>query len=328
MSTVLKERSPAHAVDRGGWRPWAALLLGLALLYVPTYVDLSRGLWRDDAYAHGPIILVVFAWLLWRSRAVLLDARLKPAPLAGAATLAFGLVMYLLGRTQALTVFEVTSHIPVIVGSVLLVRGFEGVKRLAFPLAFLLFLVPLPGFVLEALTSPLKQFVSASVANLLQALGYAVERSGVVLEVGGRELLVADACSGLNSLYSLFAVGLLYTHLVGRRSLARTALVVAGIIPIAIAANILRVLALVLVTVHLGEEAAQGLLHDFAGFLVFASAFLMLVAYDKLVRRVVNRGTENQGRTLISGGESQFDEMRVRPRFSVPEFTSRRTSLS
>ncbi|MDQ3025356.1 MAG: exosortase B [Pseudomonadota bacterium] len=289
MSNILEEGSLAHAAPRAGWRPWIALLLGLALLYIPTYVDLSKGLWRDDAYAHGPIILVVFAWLLWRRREVLLDNRLKAAPLAGAILLAFGLAMYLLGRTQSLTVFEVSSHLPVILGCVLLVRGFEGVKRLAFPLAFLLFLVPLPGFVLEALTSPLKQLVSASVAGLLQALGYGVERSGVVLEVGGRELLVADACSGLNSLYSLFAVGLLYAHLVGRRSIARTALVVAGIVPIAIAANILRVLALVLVTVHLGEEAAQGFLHDFAGFFVFASAFLMLVGYDKLVRRLTEK---------------------------------------
>ncbi len=286
--------------------------MGLALLYIPTYVDLSKGLWRDDAYAHGPIILAVFAWLLWRRREVLLDEGLAPAPLAGGAMLAFGLAMYLLGRTQGLALFEVSSHLPVIVGAVLLVRGFEGVRRLAFPLAFLLFLVPLPGFVLEAITSPLKQFVSASVATLLHALGYGVERSGVVLEVGGRELLVADACSGLNSLYSLFAVGLLYTHLVGRRSLARTVLVVAGIIPIAIAANILRVLALVLVTVHLGEEAAQGFLHDFAGFLVFASAFLMLVGYDRLVQRF----TENRGQAPISADSSAPAEIGVCPRFS------------
>ena len=207
MSTVLGERNVARAGR--GWRPWVALLLGFALLYVPTYVDLSRGLWRDDAYAHGPIILAIFAFLLWRGRATLVDESLSPAPVAGLATLAFGLLLYLLGRTQSLALFEVSSHLPVVAGAVLLVRGFEGLRRLAFPILFLLFLVPLPGFVLEALTGPLKQFVSVAVAALLQALGYAVERNGVVLALGDQEMLIADACSGLNSLYSLLAIGLL-----------------------------------------------------------------------------------------------------------------------
>ena len=287
MSTVLGERSAARA-DRRGWRPWVALAFGFGLLYVPTYIDLAHGLWRDDAYAHGPIILAVFAFLLWRGRAVLLDESLKPAPVAGAAMLAFGLALYLLGRTQSLALFEVASHIPVVAGAVLLVRGFTGLRRLAFPILFLLFLVPLPGFVLEALTGPLKQFVSTAVAALLQAIGYAVERNGVVLALNGHEMLIADACSGLNSLYSLLAMGLLYTHLTPPRSLTRTALLMAAVVPIAVAANVLRVLALVLVTVHLGDSA-QNFVHDFAGHFAFAAGFLMLVGVDKVIVAVMGK---------------------------------------
>ena len=290
MSTVLEGRNVGHP-DRAGWRPWAAAGLGLALLYVPTYAGMARGLWGDDAYAHGPIILAVVAWLFWRARGVLLDPTLKAAPVAGTLTLLAGLALYYVGRTQSLPLFEMASHLPVLAGIVLLARGFGGVRRLAFPLLFLLFAVPLPGFVLDFFTVPLKEFVSATVAQALAFVGYPVERAGVVLTIGEHEMLVADACSGMNSLYTLFALGFLYTHLVGPRSVARTLLVLAAVVPIAIVANMLRVIALVLVTVHVGPEAASGLFHDFAGLMVFAVAFGLLAWWEKGVRLLFSNTT-------------------------------------
>ena len=285
MSTVLGDHRRA-GTSPSGWKPWIAPLIGLAFLYVPTYVALSRDLWRDEAYAHGPIILAVVAFLAWRHRATLLDASLRPAPVAGGLLLAFGLALYWLGHTQRLALFEVGSHLPVIAGLVLMVRGYEGLRRLAFPVLFLLFLVPLPGFVLEAATGPLKQLVSSVVASLLGFLGYGVEREGVVLLVNGHELLVADACSGMNSLASLFALSLLYMHLMGRRGVAYRIAVLAGIVPIAIAANVARVAALSLVAVHLGDDAARGILHSLIGFAALGLAFALLGAWENGVRFV------------------------------------------
>lgn len=282
MSTVLNPHRSARA--SAGWRPWIAPLIGLAFLYVPTYVALAHGLWQDEAYAHGPIILAVFAFLLWRHRAALLDESSRPAPVAGGLVLAFGLALYFVGHTQRLALFEVGSHLPVIAGVVMLVRGFEGLRRLAFPILFLLFLVPLPGFVVEAATGPLKQLVSSLVATLLGSAGYEVVRNGVVLVVNGHELLVADACSGMNSLASLFALTLLYMHLMGRPGVAYRAAMLAGIVPIAIAANVLRVLALSLVAVHWGDDAARGWPHDAIGFVAFGLAFALLGAWEKGVR--------------------------------------------
>jgi len=287
MSTVLEQRPLAHAAA-ASWRVWGVLLLGLAALYVPTYIDLSKGLWRDDDYAHGPIILAVAGWLLWRCREALFDSRLRAAPVWGGSLLVAGLVLYLLGRTQSLPLFEVASHIPVIAGAILLLRGFEGLKRAAFPVFFLLFAVPLPGFMLDFVTGPLKELVSSLVAPMLAAFGYPVERAGVVLWVGDYQMLVADACSGLNSLYSLFALGLLYTHLTRPRSLARTALVVLAMVPIAVVANICRVLLLVLVTYHLGPEVARGWVHDAAGMMVFVIALGLMLGVDAIVRKLVS----------------------------------------
>ncbi len=307
MSTVLEEPSAARG-DARGWLAWMAIAPGLAALYVPTYVGLAGGLWRDDAYAHGPIILAVFAWLVWRARRALADESSHPAPYAGAGLIAAGLLLYLVGRTQSLAVFEVGSHLPVIAGAVLLVRGVDGLRRLAFPILFLLFLVPLPGFVLDFVTVPLKALVSGVVELMLSALDYPVAREGVVLRVGSHEMLVADACSGLNSLYSLFALGLLYAHVTSRRMArppgagrsegARIALLVLGIIPIAVAANVVRVLVLVLVTYHFGEDAAKGFVHDLTGLALFAIALLLLVAYDRLVCVLLRRDSHWQPREV------------------------------
>jgi len=309
MSTVLQDRSLPRA-GYPGWLSLAAILVGLALLYVPTYADLARGAWREDAYAHGPIIVAVFGWLAWRSRDVLRDAALAPAPLAGAACLAFGLLLYLLGRTQSLAVFEVASHVPVLAGVVLMLRGWGGLRRFAFPILFLLFLVPLPGFILDAATTPLKEIVSAAVAQLMQAMGYPVAREGVVLAIGEHEMLVADACSGLNSLYSLFALGLLYHHVAAPgRGLGRLAILLALIVPIAVVANIVRVLGLVLVTYHFGPEAADGWFHGVAGMLVFVIALLLIVALDRVLFRdkTANRGqaTFSEGRSAVAAHGKQ-----------------------
>src|SRR5438477_5890587 len=119
MSTVLAQpRLGSTASHRAAW---LAIVAGLLALYVPTYVDLARGLWRDDAYAHGPIVLAVFAWLVWRRRDALLakpgtdhgflpDG--KPWSVPGFALLAVGLLLYVVGRSQGLALFEVGSHLP------------------------------------------------------------------------------------------------------------------------------------------------------------------------------------------------------------------------
>jgi EpsI family protein len=270
-------------IPRAAWQRFA-LLAGVLALYVPTFFDLARGAWGEDEYAHGPLILAVSVALAWRERARLRELAGSGDAAWGSVLVVVGLLFWLLGRTQALMPIEAGSLVPLAAGAVLLAWGREGLRRLAFPLLFLAFYVPLPGFLLEFATAPLKEMVSAAVAWLLGVAGYAVERSGVVLAVEGREMLVADACSGLNSIVSLFALALLYAYL-RQASRARTALLVAAIVPIAVAANILRVLALVLVTVHYGPVAAEGVLHDVLGLSVFVVALLLLIALDRLGRK-------------------------------------------
>jgi exosortase B len=278
MSTVLGQESlPEARMRRGTWLIVAAALLAL---YVPTCIDLARTLWRDEDYAHGPIILAVAVYLFFRGRDALQAGRGRLAP--GAIVLAMGLALYVIGRSQGLPLFEVASMIPVIAGAAMAIGGVPALRRFAFPIFFLVFLIPLPGFIVEAATGPLKQFVSAVVAAILGALGYPIERSGVVLDMGGHQMLVADACSGMNSIISLTALTLLYAHLTGPSSARRWLVLLASIVPIAVAANVLRVLVLVLVAYYFGDDAAQGAVHTLAGLLVFVAAFAMLLGVDSL----------------------------------------------
>lgn len=263
---------------------WWPVLLGLAAMYVPTYYDLANGLWNSEEHAHGPIVLIVALFLVWRNRAALLSpATEKSSPALGWAVLIPGLLIYALGRSQDIILFEVGSQIPVLIGALLITTGIPAVRAMWFPLLFLIFMVPLPGFIVDAATGPLKQYISVIAENILYAVGYPIARNGVVLTIGQYQLLVADACSGLHSMFSLTAMGLLYLYLMQRTSIARNAILIASILPIAFAANVVRVMILVLVTYHFGDEAGQGFVHDFAGILLFVVGLLFLFALDGLL---------------------------------------------
>jgi len=285
MSPVLVQRILPGREMRGP-RRWLPVLSGLAVMYVPTYIDLARGLWQEEAYAHGPIVLALVAWLAWRQRAAFAGEPAGGAALAGSIVLALGLALYIVGRSQSVALFEVGSHVPVFAGTVLLLGGWHALRRLWFALFFLVFLVPLPGFVIVSMTGPLKSLVAQAVESLLYALGYPIARSGVVLSIGQYQLLIADACAGLNSIFSLAALGLLYLHMTAAGNLARTVVLLASIVPIALAANLLRVLALVLITFHFGDGAGQSFFHGSAGMALFAAALLLLLGVDALLRQM------------------------------------------
>jgi exosortase B len=280
MAAVL-ETKPSQGIAGLEWLPVAA---GLLVLYVPTFYDLATTLWQLDEYAHGPIILAVIAWLIWDRRQALFAAPARTAPLPGFTLLLFGLLIYAVGRSQEITMFELGSLAPVLAGVLLATRGWPGLRAFWFAILFIAFVVPLPGFLVDALTAPLKQNVSAVAEQLLYVAGYPIARNGVMLTIGQYQLLVADACSGLNSMFSLSALGLLYLYLTRYQSWLHNGLVLASILPIAFCANIVRVMILVLVTYHFGDAAGQGFVHGFSGMLLFIIALLGLFAFDALLR--------------------------------------------
>jgi len=265
---------------------WIPVVAGLLALYLPSIYGLANGLWQQDEYAHGPIILLVIVWLIWDRREALLTPPAQTAPLAGIGLLLLGLTAYLLGRSQGVTILDVGSLVPILGGTVLAMRGWPALRTLWFALFFVVYLVPLPGIFVDAATAPLKELVSGIAEGILYTFGYPIARSGVILTVGQYQLLVADACSGLNSMFSLSAIGLLYLYLVQRKNWLHNALIIASLIPIAFCANILRVMFLVLVTYHFGDAAGQGFLHGFSGMVLFVVALTGVLLLDTVLVHV------------------------------------------
>lgn len=268
-----------------------SLLLGLLALYVPTFVTLARVVWSTDEQGHGPIILGLCYWLIWRMRADLLAAPYRPANLPGGLLLGFGLLCYVIGRSQEIIQLEAGSQIIVLMALLLLLRGWRALRLAAFPLFFLIFMVPLPGVFVQMMTVPLKAAVSYVVESLMYSLGYPIARTGVVLSVGQYQLLVADACAGLNSMFTLESLGLLYMNLMGYTSKLRNLLLAILIIPISFCANVVRVVILVLVTFHFGDAAGQGFIHGFAGMVLFVVGLILMLSVDTLVGRVIKGRT-------------------------------------
>ena len=262
----------------------AVLLFAFLALYLPTYVDLAKRVWPSDEQGHGPIILALTLWLMYGQRHAVAAVAVQPDKPLGLGLMIFGVLMHVLGRTQGILVFEVFSQHLVLVGLVLLFLGRAALRLLWFPLFFLLFVVPLPASVVAGITAPLKAAVSAVAASLLYNTGYPVARAGVILSIGPYQLLVADACAGLNSMFTLEALGLLYMNLMRYTSAVRNVALALLIIPIAFAANIVRVMILVLVTYHFGDEAGQGFVHDFAGLVLFLVGLTLILLTDKVLR--------------------------------------------
>ena len=274
---------PNHSLGRTGLLYWWPVILGVLVLIVPSYYGLANNAWNTEAQAHGPIVLSVVLWILWRKRHSLVDVQESSKPVPGVLLLGLGLLIYVVGRSQNVPIFEIGSQVPIFAGMILFLKGSRALRILWFPVIFLFFLVPLPGVILDALTGPLKYQVSNLVESILYFFGYPIARSGVILNIGQYQLLVADACSGLNSMYSLSALGLLYVYLMERDEKWRNALLLLSILPIAFFSNMVRITGLVLLTYYYGDAVGQGFLHEFAGFILFAFSITTLLAFDKLL---------------------------------------------
>lgn len=257
------------------------VLLGFAVLYLPVYWELLNTLWRSDEQGHEPIILAVSAWLLYSSRQALADAPGNPMPVTGFVVLVLALATYALGLSQNSVSLPVLSQVAVLAGVILIFLGPLALRRVWFPLFFLLFMTPFPEALVAEVTAPLKSAVSVVAADVLFAVGYPVSRVGVILNVGQYQLLVADACAGLHSMFTLEALGLLYLNLMNYTSVARNVALSVLVVPIAFVANVVRVMILVLVTYHFGDAAGQGFVHGFAGMVLFLVGLVLVLSADQ-----------------------------------------------
>jgi exosortase B len=271
----VKPELPVMAL--GAW------LLAYVLFYASTYSVLMRDTWSTDDQGHGPMIIAAAAFLAWQRRHEIFEGSARPAPVWACALMVLAMLMYVVGHSQNIIEIEALSQIPVLIAGLLLVHGWSAVRKVWFPLFFLLFSMPLPGALTQMITMPLKLAVSTVAEQVLYWMDYPIARVGVMLTVGHYQLLVADACSGLNSLFTLEALGLLYMNVMNYTNRARNVLLAVMIVPISFLSNVTRVIVLVLLTYHYGDEVGQGFAHNFSGMVLFTVALVLTYLFDCLL---------------------------------------------
>jgi exosortase B len=272
------------------------LVVGLLAMVVPTFVSLARGPWSLESGVHGPIVIATGLWLIYRRKDAIIEMMEPGAPWLTFLGLAISVPLYIFGRAFDFISIEVAALLLTLLSVAHAYVGLKVLRMMWFPIFYMGFVIPIPGWVLDTVTQPLKLFVSQVVTEVLSYFGYPIARVGVTIYVASYQLLVEDACAGLNSLVSLSAIGLFYVYMLRGSNIRYSILLLLLVIPIAIAANIVRVGALVLITYHFGNAAAQGYLHNFAGMVTFTSALLFIFLIDKLLTPVRN--------ALASGAEA------------------------
>jgi exosortase len=242
--------------------------------------DVARLTWTTEQGGHAPIILATGGWLLYRE---VKTSRARPRPgrlWLGLPIFACCLMLYMAGRITGILEIEGLAMYASIISAAYLVVGGALLRAAWFPIVYLAATLPPPDTVVSLITQPLKIAISHSAVSVLHTLGYPIASSGVTIQIANYQLLVAAACAGLNSIITLSAICLFYVYLRHRNDLVAFLIVAALIIPVAVFSNLVRVVTLVLITFYLGEAAAQGFLHDFAGLTLFLVALVTIIGLD------------------------------------------------
>jgi len=262
------------------------LVLGAMLLtYWNVLVGLVGAWYTDDNYSHGFFIVPLALYFAWERRAVLAATPIKPS-MFGLVVVAGGLVLLIGGLLGAELFLSRVSIIGTVIGAILFLFGWKMLWELQFPLAFLLLMVPLPAIIFNKIAFPLQLLASNVGEYTISSMNIPILREGNVLILANATLEVAEACSGIRSLVSLFTLGLVFGYFVDQRFWVR-AVIALSAIPVAIIANGMRVASAGVAAHNYGPAGAEGLFHEFSGWLVFVVAFLMMFALQRLLQRFV-----------------------------------------
>ncbi|MFL6725289.1 MAG: exosortase V [Sphingomicrobium sp.] len=258
------------------------LAIGCAVLAIPTMIQVATKSWSTEQGGHGPLVLATGLWAVWRElqgKAI----EMRPGKLSvSLPLLAFTLGLFIVARITGVLEIEAFAMYGALITGAYALFGPALIRAIWFPLVYLAFTLPPPDTVVAVVTQPIKIAISTWAVSVLHVVGYPVASSGVTIQIGQYQLLVAAACAGLNSIVTLTALCLFYVYLRHRSNPIAFVVIAVCAIPVAIISNFVRVMALVLITYHFGDAAAQGFIHDFAGLLMFAVALLTIFGIDQL----------------------------------------------
>ncbi|HXE31692.1 MAG TPA: exosortase/archaeosortase family protein [Terriglobales bacterium] len=270
----------------GARRHWPWLLLGglWAALYAPVMGGLARQWWQDPNYGHGFFVPLVSGYLLWRSRAHWRKLPLRPSA-AGGALMLLAAAMLIAGRLGAELFLARVSLLIGLAGALLWFAGWRWLRAWAFPYAFLFLMVPLPAIIYYQITFPLQLLASRLAGTGLDLLQVPALRQGNLILLPNYTMAVADACSGIRSLFSLVTLSVAYGYFVEPKNWKRIVLAV-SMVPIAIISNGMRILGTGVLTYYCGPKYAEGFFHAFSGWLIFVMALGLMVCLHSGLKRL------------------------------------------
>jgi exosortase len=248
---------------------WGSALIGVlvAATYYRVLGKLVADWWNIPDFSHGFLVPIFAAYLVWTKRKALIETKIAPT-WSGIVMVFLGLAVLLLGVYGAELFLSRISLVILLAGLVLCFGGWQLLKELRFPLLVLLLAIPIPYIVFNEITLPLQSLASKLASTLLPLFGVPVLREGNVIELPAMKLEVAEACSGIRSLMSLFTLAVFYGYFLEKSNLRRALLALASI-PIAIAANALRILGTGLCVQYWDPDKALGFFHEFSGWVMF-----------------------------------------------------------
>jgi EpsI family protein len=280
-------------------------VVGLAILYQDVIAKLVHDWSVDENYSHGFLIVPIALYLAWERRNRLAAATARPSVL-GLLTVLGSIVVLAAGTLGAELFLTRISLLGVLAGLILFVLGWQHLRILAFPLAFLLLMIPIPAIIFNQIAFPLQLLASRFGELTLAAVGIPVLREGNVITLSNTTLEVAEACSGIRSLVSLLTLAIVYGYVVEARTWARIALALASV-PVAIVANGVRVAGTGIAAHFIGPDAAQGFFHTFSGWLVFIVAFILLFAVQRVIARIGPRSRKDMAVAQAVGASARLE---------------------
>jgi exosortase len=271
------------------WTAAGIIVAGFALVYWDVVAKLVLAWYTDDNYSHGFLIVPLALYLAWERRARFRSAEMRPSAI-GLVVVAASLAVLMGGILGSELFTTRVSIIGTLVGVLLFLFGWARLRVLAFPVALLLLMIPIPSIIFNQIAFPLQIFASRVGESALEVVNIPVLREGNVLILANTTLEVAEACSGIRSLVSLITLAIVFGYFTDSRPWVR-ALIAVSAIPIAVLTNGARVAGTGIAAHYYGAAAAEGFFHEFAGWLVFMSAFVLLGLVQQLIARVIPQDT-------------------------------------
>ncbi len=288
----LTTRMRNSSANRSLWWQAGTLLLLIGWLYSSILAHLVGQWWRDPNFSHGFFVPAFSLFVLWQDRPRLAAIRLQPSR-SGLLILAFALSVLVVGVLGAELFLSRLSLLLVIAGLIVLFAGWKFFRALLFPWAFLILMIPIPAIIFNQITFPL-QFLASKVASaVLPLAGVPVLREGNVIMLPDMALEVAEACSGIRSLLSLATLAIIYGYLLEPGKMIRVLLAMAAV-PVAVAANSLRIVGTGLLVQYWDPDKAEGFFHAFSGWLIFVVSLAMLFILHRFLRMLWRENREAQ----------------------------------